>query len=49
MRKLLCRLGRHSWFRQWDKWGDAEVCRYCLAVRDEHPKPSVQDHTDGGA
>lgn len=33
IRKLICRLGMHSWFRQWDKWGTAKVCRYCSAVR----------------
>ena len=29
MRKILCRVGLHSKFMQLDKWGRAEVCKYC--------------------
>jgi len=29
VRKLLCKVGLHSKFIQYDKWGSAEVCRYC--------------------
>ena len=32
VRKVLCRLGVHSWFEQHDRWGTACVCRYCVAV-----------------
>lgn len=35
MRRLLCRMGLHSWFRQYDRWGSADVCRYCVAVKNE--------------
>lgn len=35
MRKFLCRIGVHSWFRQYDRWGSADVCHYCIAVRNE--------------
>lgn len=38
MRKWLCRIGLHSWFQQWDKWGTARVCRYCVAVREPEEK-----------
>lgn len=29
MRRLLCWLGLHSRFVQYDRWGKARVCRYC--------------------
>lgn len=29
MKKLLCRVGLHSRFRQCDKWGHVIVCRRC--------------------
>lgn len=37
MRRLLCRIGLHSWFRQIDRWGSADVCLFCCAVRHETP------------
>lgn len=35
MRKMMCRIGVHSWFRQHDRWGSADVCHYCTAVRNK--------------
>lgn len=34
IRRLLCHLRLHAWFRQLDRWGSADVCRYCVAVRE---------------
>lgn len=45
IRRVLCRVGLHSWFRQWDRWGSARVCRFCPAVA---PEPDVSEGVDRG-
>ena len=34
LRYWMCKIGWHSEFRQWDKWGSAIVCRYCVHVKE---------------